>query len=765
MLARVTASVMSVCFAFAPCQLLSKDSHDGQVPQSVGAGMCLAIPDGVYNGSLESMTCRDIAVTGNGATITDLNVHLAVDHGAAGDLVFKLLDPSGSRVVTLLSRPDLQESADDGSGCCGVDTDLSNSFPLHFDDQSEGPSSEQLGPDLGTACADDGVCSYQPFSGAASPGGLGLFNGLALSDGIWKMCVGDASLGDVGQLCDASLDISVGPIVPITAQITTAQAFTDCLTTIVDATVSSDAAVGDDAAEIVVVGGGDGSRELYRQSLSVPAGMSQQALALQFQNEMPGISVSDISLRLFASNGEPLTSGTDITVAQADQCGLSSPVIALNAPSVLPPNTPFTVSWNSLNVSGELPCTSTFGDGTSWPNTPMRPGSGSENFVSGLFGFVKLGLRCENSLGLRNEKSILVETARGGGGIILLGGNRALRFSFGGPEFSAAGSTITLSWDDSSLSTLQNVCVPKAGAGTDWSLAGPLDSSGSREVVLPQAAGPVEFGIRCSFDSRTTTARSFVVQIPETEPKLFDIPLPIPVPQNANCPAGFFTALVDDGPLPGVSPGIFGLELLLDPPGSRRLAGGLNFGGLIDVSQRGFAAVNIANSAGENQLLNVSLTGSPRPGLGNSLPVRLNISRQVGRFRTTVFDQITQLTLDQAFTTTLSVPPGFYVAGVAVEGLPASEAGGAPEGRFLFSLTTSFVGRPGGSFQGGAVVGGYHGENPFGSSSGFASFCLASPNRISVDTFGASTYGPSGAADLRLRLRDVNRDVYVEPSR
>jgi hypothetical protein len=761
MLARVTASVMSVCFAFVPCQLLSKESHDGQVPQSVGAGMCLAIPDGVYNGTPASMTCRDIAVTGDGATITDLNIHLAVDHGAAGDLVFKLFDPSASRVVTLLSRPGLQESADDGSGCCGVDTDLSSSFPLQFDDQSEGPSSEQLGPDLGTACADDGVCSYQPFSGAASPGGLGVFNGLALTDGVWKMCVGDASLGDVGQICDASLEISVGATAPITAQITTAQASTDCLTTIVEATVSGDAAVGDDAAEIVVVGGGDGSRELYRQSLSLPVGMSQQSITLQFPNETTGASVSEISLRLFGSNGEALASQAEVTVAQADQCGISSPVIVLNAPSEAPPDTPFTVSWNSLNINDKLPCTSTFGDGTSWPDTPRRPGSGSENFVAGgVFTLYRFGLRCENSLGLRAEESIIVAVQDGPAVAIE-------PFSIKGPEFAAAGSSITLTWDGASIIERQD-CVPKAGAGTDWSRAGPLGSSGSRDVVLPQAAGPVEFGIRCNLNgglSRNSTARTVVVQIPEAEPKLFDIPLPTPVPQNANCPAGFFTALVDDGPLPDVSPGIFGLELLLDPPGTRRLAGGLNFGGLVDVSRRGFAAVNITNSAGENQLLNVSLTGSARPGLGSSLPVRLNISRRSGGSSTTVFEEVTNLTLDQAFTTTLSVPPGFYVAGVAVEGLPASETGGAPEGRFLFSLTTSFVGRPGGSFQGGAVVGGYHGENPFGGSSGFASFCLASPNRISVDTFGASTYGPSGATDLRLRLRDVNRDVYVEPSR
>jgi hypothetical protein len=243
------------------------------------------------------------------------------------------------------------------------------------------------------------------------------------------------------------------------------------------------------------------------------------------------------------------------------------------------------------------------------------------------------------------------------------------------------------------------------------------------------------------------------------EPALQMAALPAPNPPNASCPSGFFIARVDDGPAPGVQPGIFGLELLLDSPGTRVLAGGLNFGGLVDVSQVGFAAINFANSANENQLLNVSLTGSPRAGLGANLPVRLTISRRSGGTSTTVFQTSTTLTLAQAFQTSVEVPPGFYVAEVAVEGFPASEAGGAPEGQFFFSLTTSFVGRPGGGFQGGAVVGGYHADNPFGGVSGFAAFCLATPHSTSAQVFGAPTYGGSGARDLRLQLLDSTQQV------
>jgi hypothetical protein len=108
--------------------------------------------------------------------------------------------------------------------------------------------------------------------------------------------------------------------------------------------------------------------------------------------------------------------------------------------------------------------------------------------------------------------------------------------------------------------------------------------------------------------------------------------------------------------------------------------------------------------------------------------------------------------------TSIVVQPGFYVASVAPEGFGAAASGGEAEGRFLFSLTTSFVDRPGGGFQGGAVVGGYHASNPFGGSSGFAAFCLATPHTVSASVLSAPSYGESGARDLRLSLLDADRN-------
>lgn len=96
--------------------------------------------------------------------------------------------------------------------------------------------------------------------------------------------------------------------------------------------------------------------------------------------------------------------------------------------------------------------------------------------------------------------------------------------------------------------------------------------------------------------------------------------------------------MVDDGPGAGLTAGAFGMEVLLDDPGTRVLAGGLNFGGLIDVSQVGFAAFNIANPGNESQRLNLSLSGSPSSNAAGSYPVRIRIARRTATTTDVVFD-------------------------------------------------------------------------------------------------------------------------------
>ncbi len=246
------------------------------------------------------------------------------------------------------------------------------------------------------------------------------------------------------------------------------------------------------------------------------------------------------------------------------------------------------------------------------------------------------------------------------------------------------------------------------------------------------------------------------------EPALTRFALPAPDPANANCPSGYFSALVDDGAGTGLVPGLFGVEVLLDEPGTRVLAGGLNFGGLFDLSQVGFAGFNIANPEGELQRLNLSLTGSPANSTNGSIPVQIRIARRTATSRTTVFETTQTISLAAAYTASIDLPPAFYEATV---GPTSGSAGGAPEGQFFFSLTTRFIDRPGGGFQGGAVVGGYHAAHPFGGVSGFAGFCLATPHTTTIRVLSQPSYGPEGARDLRLRIQDARqRDVVIVPA-
>lgn len=249
------------------------------------------------------------------------------------------------------------------------------------------------------------------------------------------------------------------------------------------------------------------------------------------------------------------------------------------------------------------------------------------------------------------------------------------------------------------------------------------------------------------------------------EPAVNEFVLPLPInPEFPNCPGGYFIAAIDDGPAAGLGRGIFGLDLTLIPPGSLRLEGGLNFGGLLDGSQVAFAGFNIQNAANEPQLLELILNGNPAAVQNGTLPVRIKLIRQpAAGVNETVFETTTSLSLAQAFRHTLTISPGFHVVTVAPEG-SANVPGGSADGEVYVSLASQFVDRPGGGFFGGVVVGGYHAEPSFGGTSGFASFCLGTQHATTARVLAAPSYGTTGAHDLRLRLLDhVRRDVVVEP--
>ena len=288
------------------------------------------------------------------------------------------------------------------------------------------------------------------------------------------------------------------------------------------------------------------------------------------------------------------------------------------------------------------------------------------------------------------------------------------------------------------------------------------NGGGTSTTRLRDWLDPTSSGVTSQPGNRASSGGGGTVGGTADEPSVSRVPLPVPALANASCPAGFFTTTITDGPVAGLTPGIFGVELLLDEPGTRMLAGGLNFGGLIDAGQVGFAGFNFANTANENQRFTLSLLGSPASNAAATLPVRVKVLRQTSATTSeTVFDSTGNLSMTVANVATVTVPPGFYVATVAVEGTTAGQIGGPPEGQFYFGLGTSFVDRPGGAFQGGAVVGGYHNTHPFGGVSGFAAFCLGTQHSASVRVFSAPTYGATGARDLRLQILDAQQNVII----
>ncbi|MEE4331568.1 MAG: right-handed parallel beta-helix repeat-containing protein, partial [Wenzhouxiangella sp.] len=92
--------------------------------------------------------------------------------------------------------------------------------------------------------------------------------------------------------------------------------------------------------------------------------------------------------------------------------------------------------------------------------------------------------------------------------------------------------------------------------------------------------------------------------------------------------------------------------------------------------------------------------------------------------------------------------PGFYV--VRLRSLP-----GAPRGNFQMALEA-----PGGSFNGGVVVGGFLDRRSDGTSrNGFGAFCLPSSQAVRFKSFGRAEYGPVGAESIIVSMLDNDRNL------
>lgn len=188
----------TVCAPIMP-QLVSASPPNG-----------VAIPDGTYNGTLNSMACVLLTVPDAGyKEIQHVEVAIAIQHAFVGDLVIKAQSPKGT-ITTLMNRPGVAEPVDSWfESPNGDDSNLDAGHPVLFRD-GEAISAEAMGAPLGVAgvvCRDDGICNYNPARGLGEGmAGLADFNGES-PVGTWVVCVGDGDDGDAGKVTAVALSV------------------------------------------------------------------------------------------------------------------------------------------------------------------------------------------------------------------------------------------------------------------------------------------------------------------------------------------------------------------------------------------------------------------------------------------------------------------------------------------------------------------------------------------------------------------------------
>eukprot|EP01090_Pellita_catalonica_P002864 TRINITY_DN12480_c0_g1_i1.p1 TRINITY_DN12480_c0_g1~~TRINITY_DN12480_c0_g1_i1.p1 ORF type:complete len:324 (-),score=52.71 TRINITY_DN12480_c0_g1_i1:72-1043(-) len=143
---------------------------------------------------------------------------MGVDSGMVGELVLKIVTAQGV-IGTLINRPGLDVTIDDGSECCGDNSSCTWNSPFLIDPQlnSSYPTTEDMGstiPASGRICQDDGICDYRPFSGVAAP--LQFSESLPTQPTVWQICLADANSGFGNTYRIANLTLYVPPVATIT---------------------------------------------------------------------------------------------------------------------------------------------------------------------------------------------------------------------------------------------------------------------------------------------------------------------------------------------------------------------------------------------------------------------------------------------------------------------------------------------------------------------------------------------------------------------
>lgn len=179
-----------------------------------GPGIAVALPTGIYNGMLATMACVPLTAEAVGTvnTVDSIkSVTLGLTHPRISDITVKLQSPAGT-IVTLVSRPGLDEDFDNGAGSGGDNSNAESSYPITFTSDAT-VSAEDMGASIGTEgviCKDDLICDFVPNSGAAGGPTLDNLSGETVV-GEWLLCVGDSYSFDTGSIDLVSLAIKRGP--------------------------------------------------------------------------------------------------------------------------------------------------------------------------------------------------------------------------------------------------------------------------------------------------------------------------------------------------------------------------------------------------------------------------------------------------------------------------------------------------------------------------------------------------------------------------
>ena len=197
------------------------DCPGNKKDETVEAAMvALPIPDDAYTGGLETMACVDLQVADDGINVVlGAEVTVALDHTWIGDVTMKVQSPTGT-ILTILSRPGLNEMLDGQNQCCGDSSNFGAMFPLLFKNGAANQA-ENMGAAIvssnGIVCKDEvpalAACEWTPNPGKGPGMSFADFVG-ENAVGTWKVCVGDGGAGDTGTLQSAKLVLNKGKFAP-----------------------------------------------------------------------------------------------------------------------------------------------------------------------------------------------------------------------------------------------------------------------------------------------------------------------------------------------------------------------------------------------------------------------------------------------------------------------------------------------------------------------------------------------------------------------